>query len=61
MIPDNVLIYLVVGFILTALLDFHIKEYSSIIPFTFLEVIWSILLWPILVVVLLKGFFDKNY
>ena len=61
MIPDSVLIYLVLGLIVAILMDLSIREFKTSEPFTFLEIMGCILVWPVILLIVIKGFLDDDY
>ena len=59
-ISQYALPYLIVGFIITVLVDLTIYYTKSSSRFTFIEIWYSIILWPIVLYVFLKGFFNQD-
>ena len=58
---DFIIGYIFIGFIFTVLLDFFIRNYKTSTPFTFLEILTTITIWPLILVIVIKGFFDGEY
>jgi hypothetical protein len=61
MILDYVILYFIIGIIFAIVSDICIREMKSSEPFTFLEILGYILIWPIIVLIAINGFFNDNY
>jgi hypothetical protein len=53
--------YLMVGLICAVFIDFSIRVFRSSNPFTFLEILITIIAWPIIVGSFLQSFFQDFF
>ena len=61
MIMDYVLPYFGIGIFIAIISDISIREMKTSEPFTFIEILGCIVIWPIIVFAAIKGFFDGDY
>lgn len=61
MMVDYILPYLGIGVFIYIISDISIREMKSSEPFTFIEVVMCVVLWPVVIFLFLKGFFDEDY
>ena len=61
MIVDYILPYLGIGVFIYILSDISIRELKTSEPFTFIEILACIFIWPVVIFLFLKGFFDGDY
>ena len=58
---EVLLIYLFIGNILAILTDICIRKLDTSKPFTLIEILSYIVLWPAVILLLVKRFFDRDY
>jgi hypothetical protein len=61
MILDYLIPYIGIGIFVTIFTDISIRGLKSSKPFTFLEILVCILLWPFILYQMIKGFIDGEY
>ena len=61
MITDYIASYFIIGTIVAIVSDISIREMKTSEPFTFIEILGCIVVWPIIVFAAIKGFFDGDY
>ncbi len=61
MILDYLIPYIGIGIIVAIITDISIRELKTSEPFTFLEIITCIVIWPCILFQAIKGFIDGEY
>ena len=61
MILGYLIYYLGIGIFVAIFTDISIREFKTSKPFTFLEIMVCILIWPYILYQLIKGFIDGEY
>ncbi len=61
MILDYLVPYIGIGIIVAILSDISIRELRTSEPFTFLEILTCIAIWPFILYQIIKGFFNGQY
>jgi len=57
MILDYLIPYIGIGIIVAIITDIYIRELKTSEPFTFLEILTCIVIWPCILYQAIKGFF----
>ena len=61
MILDYLIPYIGIGIIVAIITDISIRELKTSEPFTFLEILTCIIIWPCILFQAIKGFFNGDY
>ncbi len=61
MILDYLVPYIGIGIVVAILSDISIRELKTSEPFTFLEILTCIIIWPFILYQIIKGFFNGDY
>jgi len=61
MILDYLIPYIGIGIIVAILSDISIRKVKTSEPFTFLEILTCIVVWPYIIYQAIKGFFNGEY
>ncbi len=61
MILDYLIPYIGIGIIVAIITDISIRELKTSKPFTFLEMLTCIAIWPYIIYQAIKGFFNGQY
>lgn len=61
MISQYTIPYIGIGIIIAIISDICIRQTKSSEPFTFLEMVTCIIIWPYIVFQTIKGFFNGQY
>jgi hypothetical protein len=61
MITDYILPYFIIGIVIAIFSDISIREMKTSEPFTFIEILVCVVIWPYIIVQAIIGFFDGEY
>lgn len=61
MITDYIAPYFIIGTIVAIVSDISIREMKTSEPFTFLEILTCVVIWPYIIIQAIRGFFDGEY
>ena len=61
MILDYLIPYIGIGIFVAIMSDISIRQLRTSDPFTFLEILTCIIIWPYIVFQAIKGFFNGQY
>lgn len=61
MIAHYILPYIGIGLFITIVMDISIREMKSSEPFTLLEFLGCVVIWPIIIIGAIKGFINGDY
>ena len=61
MISQYLIPYIGIGITIAIISDISIRQIKTSEPFTFLEMVTCIVIWPYIIFQAIKGFFNGNY